>query len=111
LANERIHQLYNQYTFDGEKTLFASEGISAPSSLTIAYVDNSAAIEAICGKASIFAILDDECNVPKGSDDNIAPAISQLALRLSTGAHWNKEKPLLSVTKIGHEKFTVAHYA
>ena len=60
---------------------------------------------------SIFAILDDECNVPKGSDDNIAPAIGQLALRLSTGAHWNKEKPLLSVTKIGHEKFTVAHYA
>ncbi len=32
-------------------TLSRSEGVSAPSSLTIAYVDNSAAIEAICGKA------------------------------------------------------------
>ncbi len=31
--------------------LYRSEGVSAPSSLTIAYVDNSAAIEAICGKA------------------------------------------------------------
>jgi hypothetical protein len=28
-----------------------SEGVVAPSSLNIAYVDNSAAIEAICGKA------------------------------------------------------------
>jgi hypothetical protein len=60
---------------------------------------------------SIFSILDDECNVPKGSDDNIAPAIGQLALRLSTGVHWSKDKPLLSVAKIGHDKFSVAHYA
>jgi hypothetical protein len=60
---------------------------------------------------SIFSILDDECNVPKGSDENIAPAIGQLALRLSTGVHWNKDKPLLSVAKIGHDKFSVAHYA
>ncbi len=115
-----------------------SEGVVAPSSLNIAYVDNSAAIEAICGKArccighfaasaasavaacrcappilscSIFSILDDECNVPKGSDDNIAPAVAQLVLRLSSGALWNKDKPVLSVAKIGHEKFSVAHYA
>ncbi len=60
---------------------------------------------------SVFSILDDECNVPKGSDDNIAPAVAQLALRLSSGAQWNKDKPVLSVAKIGHEKFSVAHYA
>ena len=60
---------------------------------------------------SVFAILDDECNIPKGSDDNIAPAISQLATRLAAGPNWSKEKPLLSVSKIGHDKFSVAHYA
>ncbi len=94
-------------------------------------MDNAATLDVICGKArrvkhtslqqplpsspccifSVFAILDDECNIPKGSDDNIAPAISQLATRLATGPNWSKDKPLLSVSKIGHDKFSVAHYA
>jgi hypothetical protein len=65
----------------------------------------------LCFLFSVFAILDDECNMPKGSDDNIAPAISQLATRLAAGPNWSKEKPLLTVSKIGHDKFSVAHYA
>ena len=145
-----------------------SEGIVAPSSLSIAYVDNASTLDAICGKSrccchrhrcgfffffffflfiiifffffflfflfflllffffffhcfffshhhlppSIFAILDDECNIPKGADDNIAPAIGKLALQLaaiSTAAA--SYKPVLSVGKMGGGKFTVGHYA
>jgi hypothetical protein len=61
---------------------------------------------------SIFAILDDECNIPKGTDDNIAPGIGKLALQLATiSTAAASYKPVLSVGKMGGGKFTVGHYA
>jgi hypothetical protein len=128
-------------------TRCCSEGIVAPSSLAIAYVDNATTLDAICGKArcsipgttqgpacagsrlltpllplrpssprvlplcSIFAILDDECSIPKGCDENIVPGIGQLAARLAAGPLWNKDKPQISINKIGSDKFSVSHYA
>ena len=67
-TNERLQQLFMDCLIKREQAEYKREGISVAH---IVYPDNSAQIALIDDKrGGVFAYLDDECNAPKGSDEN-----------------------------------------
>jgi len=65
-ANERLQQLFNQFVFKMEMTLYQSENVSCDFT---DFPDNQDIIDMIQAKqSSIFTLLDEECRLPKGSD-------------------------------------------
>jgi len=65
-ANERLQQLFNQFVFKIEMQIYEQEGISCDFS---DFPDNQDIIDLIQAKqVSIFTLLDEECRLPKGSD-------------------------------------------
>jgi len=65
-TNERLQQFFNQFVFKIEEQLYAREGIPWD---PLDFPDNQDAVDLLQAKPTgIFAILDEECMVPQGSD-------------------------------------------
>jgi myosin heavy subunit/signal recognition particle receptor subunit beta len=65
-TNERLQQFFNQFVFKLEEQLYAREGIQWD---PLDFPDNQDAVDILATKTTgIFAILDEECVVPQGSD-------------------------------------------
>lgn len=65
-ANERLQQLFNHFVFASELDLYNREGIQLSD---VDVPDNQDVIDLIQGaRSSIFALLDEECRMPRGSD-------------------------------------------
>lgn len=65
-TNERLQQFFNQFVFKLEEQLYEREGIPWSA---LDFPDNQDAVDLLQAKTTgIFAILDEECMVPAGSD-------------------------------------------
>merc|ERR1712146_766071 len=67
-TNERLQQFFNQFVFKLEEQLYDREGIPWD---PLDFPDNQDAVDilqATKNPRGIFAILDEECVVPQGSD-------------------------------------------
>uniref|UniRef100_A0A8C8GJR5 Myosin VB n=1 Tax=Oncorhynchus tshawytscha TaxID=74940 RepID=A0A8C8GJR5_ONCTS len=97
-ANEKLQQQFNQHVFKLEQEEYMKEQI--PWTL-IDFYDNQPCIDVIEAKLGILDLLDEECKVPKGTDQNWC---QKLFDRLSSSVHF--QKPRMSNTS-----FIVIHFA
>uniref|UniRef100_A0A6Q2YXM0 Myosin VB n=1 Tax=Esox lucius TaxID=8010 RepID=A0A6Q2YXM0_ESOLU len=97
-ANEKLQQQFNQHVFKLEQEEYMKEQI--PWTL-IDFYDNQPCIDLIEAKLGILDLLDEECKVPKGTDQNWC---QKLFDRLSSRVHF--QKPRMSNTS-----FIIIHFA
>uniref|UniRef100_H3A979 Unconventional myosin-Vb n=1 Tax=Latimeria chalumnae TaxID=7897 RepID=H3A979_LATCH len=97
-ANEKLQQQFNSHVFKLEQEEYMKEQI--PWTL-IDFYDNQPCINLIEAKLGILDLLDEECKVPKGTDQNWA---QKLYDRHSSSQHF--QKPRMSNTS-----FIVLHFA
>ncbi|XP_029436017.1 unconventional myosin-Vb isoform X3 [Rhinatrema bivittatum] len=97
-ANEKLQQQFNSHVFKLEQEEYMKEQI--PWTL-IDFYDNQPCIDLIEAKLGILDLLDEECKVPKGTDQNWA---QKLYDRHTSSNHF--QKPRMSNTS-----FIVSHFA
>uniref|UniRef100_A0A674GL51 Myosin VB n=1 Tax=Taeniopygia guttata TaxID=59729 RepID=A0A674GL51_TAEGU len=97
-ANEKLQQQFNSHVFKLEQEEYMKEAI--PWTL-IDFYDNQPCIDLIEAKLGILDLLDEECKVPKGTDQNWA---QKLYDRHAASQHF--QKPRMSNTS-----FIVLHFA
>ncbi|XP_067339483.1 unconventional myosin-Vb isoform X1 [Channa argus] len=97
-ANEKLQQQFNSHVFKLEQEEYMKEQI--PWTL-IDFYDNQPCIDLIEARLGILDLLDEECKVPKGTDQNWA---QKLHKQHSSSAHF--QKPRMSNTS-----FIVIHFA
>jgi len=112
-TNERLQQLFMDCLIKREQAEYKREGIMVGH---IVYPDNSAQIALIDDKrGGVFAFLDDECNAPKGTDENYVTRMHEA---------FDRKNPLYSRPKFGANavgadlgkemdklQFVITHYA
>ncbi|XP_028273403.1 unconventional myosin-Vb isoform X1 [Parambassis ranga] len=97
-ANEKLQQQFNSHVFKLEQEEYMKEQI--PWTL-IDFYDNQPCIDLIEARLGILDLLDEECKVPKGTDQNWA---QKLYKQHSSSAHF--QKPRMSNTA-----FIIIHFA
>ncbi|XP_074787468.1 unconventional myosin-Vb isoform X2 [Athene noctua] len=97
-ANEKLQQQFNLHVFKLEQEEYMKEGI--PWTL-IDFYDNQPCIDLIEAKLGILDLLDEECKVPKGTDQNW---VQKLYDRHTGSQHF--QKPRMSNTS-----FIILHFA
>ncbi|XP_060780203.1 unconventional myosin-Va isoform X1 [Neoarius graeffei] len=98
-ANEKLQQQFNMHVFKLEQEEYMKEQI--PWTL-IDFYDNQPCINLIEAKMGVLDLLDEECRMPKGSDDSWAQKLYNTHLK--TCALF--EKPRLS-----NKAFIIQHFA
>lgn len=98
LANESLQNHYNSYIFERDLEECRSEGIDMS---MVAFPDNSPCIQMVSGKGGIFALLDEECSLGKGTDESFLEKLSV--------AH--QGNPFFQRKMLQKSSFTVIHYA
>ncbi|KAM4634295.1 unconventional myosin-Vb isoform 2-T2 [Polymixia lowei] len=97
-ANEKLQQQFNQHVFKLEQEEYMKEQI--PWTL-IDFYDNQPCIDLIEAKLGVLDLLDEECKVPKGTDQNWA---QKLYSQHSSSVHF--QKPRMS-----NISFIIIHFA
>ncbi|XP_077354628.1 unconventional myosin-Vb isoform X2 [Festucalex cinctus] len=97
-ANEKLQQQFNSHVFKLEQEEYMKEEI--PWTL-IDFHDNQPCIDLIEARLGVLDLLDEECKVPKGTDQNWA---QKLYKQHSANVHF--EKPRMSNTA-----FIILHFA
>lgn len=97
-ANEKLQQQFNSHVFKLEQEEYMKEQI--PWTL-IDFYDNQPCIDLIEARLGVLDLLDEECKVPKGTDQNWA---QKLYKQHSSSAHF--QKPRMSNTS-----FIINHFA
>lgn len=97
-ANEKLQQLFNKHVFKLEQEEYVREEITWS---FIDFYDNQPCIDLIEDRVGILGLLDEECMVPKGSDEAWATKMYQ-----KFDGHSHFIKPRLS-----NSAFVVKHYA
>ncbi|CAH2296742.1 unconventional myosin-Vb isoform X2 [Pelobates cultripes] len=97
-ANEKLQQQFNSHVFKLEQEEYMKEQI--PWTL-IDFYDNQPCIDLIEAKLGILDLLDEECKVPKGTDQNWA---QKLYDRHSSSQHFKKPR-------MSNVSFIVVHFA
>uniref|UniRef100_A0A673C6N5 Myosin VAb n=1 Tax=Sphaeramia orbicularis TaxID=375764 RepID=A0A673C6N5_9TELE len=98
-ANEKLQQQFNLHVFKLEQEEYMKEQI--PWTL-IDFYDNQPCINLIEAKLGVLDLLDEECKMPKGSDDTWAQKLYNTLLKRN--AHF--DKPRLS-----NRAFIIHHFA
>ncbi|XP_058500889.1 unconventional myosin-Va-like [Solea solea] len=98
-ANEKLQQHFNLHVFKLEQEEYMKEEI--PWTL-IDFYDNQPCINLIEAKLGVLDLLDEECKMPKGSDDTWAQKLYNTLLKQN--AHF--DKPRLS-----NRAFIIDHFA
>ncbi|XP_046900977.1 unconventional myosin-Vb isoform X1 [Hypomesus transpacificus] len=97
-ANEKLQQQFNQHVFKLEQEEYVKEQI--PWTL-IDFYDNQPCIDLIEARLGVLDLLDEECKVPKGTDQNWA---QKLYSQHSSSVHF--QKPRMS-----NVSFVIVHFA
>ncbi|XP_018416500.1 PREDICTED: unconventional myosin-Vb [Nanorana parkeri] len=97
-ANEKLQQQFNSHVFKLEQEEYMKEQI--PWTL-IDFYDNQPCIDLIEAKLGILDLLDEECKVPKGTDQNWA---QKLYDRHGSSQHFKKPR-------MSNVSFIVLHFA
>ena len=97
-ANEKLQQQFNHHVFKLEQEEYVLEKIEWK---FIEYYDNQPCIDLIENPMGIFGLLDEECRMPRGSDQSW---IEKLYVKCKQ--YKNFEKPRTSITA-----FIIVHFA
>ncbi|MFT7816534.1 unconventional myosin-Va isoform X3 [Arapaima gigas] len=98
-ANEKLQQQFNMHVFKLEQEEYMKEQI--PWTL-IDFYDNQPCINLIEAKMGILDLLDEECKMPKGSDDSWAQKLYNTHL---------KKCALFEKPRMSNKAFIIQHFA
>ncbi|XP_068459809.1 unconventional myosin-Va-like [Clinocottus analis] len=98
-ANEKLQQQFNLHVFKLEQEEYLKEEI--PWTL-IDFYDNQPCIDLIEAKLGVLDLLDEECKMPKGSDDTWAQKMYNTLL---------KQKALFDKPRLSNRAFIIHHFA
>eukprot|EP01051_Picozoa_sp_SAG22_P008964 SAG22_NODE_715_length_7716_cov_9.535513_3_plen_776_part_00 len=109
-ANEKLQQQFTWYVFKLEQEEYDREGISWDA---IDFQDNQPVLDVLEGYGSVLALLQEECQLQKGSDANFRTKLETNAKRWPKVKDPETGKPLetLFFNRRSQETFTVRHYA
>nr|XP_017087772.1 unconventional myosin-Va isoform X3 [Drosophila bipectinata] len=97
-ANEKLQQQFNQHVFKLEQEEYLKEGITWT---MIDFYDNQPCIDLIESRLGVLDLLDEECRMPRGSDESWA---GKLIGKCSKFPHF--EKP-----RFGTTSFFIKHFS
>uniref|UniRef100_A0AAQ6A4V7 Methyl-CpG binding domain protein 3b n=1 Tax=Amphiprion ocellaris TaxID=80972 RepID=A0AAQ6A4V7_AMPOC len=100
-ANEKLQQQFNRHVFHLEQEEYVREELAWN---RIEFSDNQQCISLIEGQLGMFDLLDEECRMPKGSDENWVRKLYDQ--HLTSKPHPHFRKPRLS-----NIAFIVLHFA
>ncbi|KAH9253514.1 hypothetical protein BASA81_008561 [Batrachochytrium salamandrivorans] len=102
-CNEKLQYHFNNHIFSLEQTEYRNEGIDVTQ---IVFADNQPTLDMLeAKKTGVFAIVDEEMVVPKGSDETLLVKLTKQHEK-----HANFRKPGVK-TNYERGSFTVIHYA
>ncbi|PBJ78521.1 myosin heavy chain MYA2-related [Trypanosoma cruzi cruzi] len=99
LTNETLQNHYNKYIFERDINECREEGIDVTE---VKCPDNSPCLQLIVGKSGIFALLNEECTLGKGSELAFLEKLDQ--------AHTGKNS-FFEKKKVSRDTFIIHHYA
>ncbi|XP_058836373.1 unconventional myosin-Va isoform X2 [Topomyia yanbarensis] len=102
-ANEKLQQQFNQHVFKLEQEQYLKEGIQWT---MIDFYDNQPCIDLIESKLGILDLLDEECRMPRGSDESW---VGKLFEKCSKYKHFDKPRFGTSAFLIKHFSDTVQY--
>ncbi|XP_055621757.1 unconventional myosin-Va isoform X2 [Toxorhynchites rutilus septentrionalis] len=102
-ANEKLQQQFNQHVFKLEQEQYLKEGIEWK---MIDFYDNQPCIDLIEAKLGILDLLDEECRMPRGSDESW---IGKLFEKCKKYKHFDKPRFGTSAFLIKHFSDTVQY--
>ncbi|XP_034479996.1 unconventional myosin-Vb isoform X1 [Drosophila innubila] len=97
-ANEKLQQQFNQHVFKLEQEEYLKEGITWT---MIDFYDNQPCIDLIETRLGVLDLLDEECRMPKGSDESWAGKLIDKCIKFP---HF--EKP-----RFGTTSFFIKHFS
>ncbi|KAL5257244.1 hypothetical protein ACHWQZ_G012247 [Mnemiopsis leidyi] len=97
-ANEKLQQQFNQHVFKLEQAEYIKEEIKWS---FIDFTDNQPCIDLIEKKMGIIDLLDEQCRMNRGTDENW---VQILYKELTDSVHFKKPKT-------GNDQFVIVHYA
>ncbi|XP_055305869.1 unconventional myosin-Vb isoform X2 [Sitodiplosis mosellana] len=97
-ANEKLQQQFNQHIFKLEQEQYLSEGIDWT---MIDFYDNQPCIELIESKLGILDLLDEECRVPRGSDESWVGKLNEKCAKYK---HFER-------ARFGNASFVIKHFS
>ncbi|RXM98508.1 Unconventional myosin-Vb [Acipenser ruthenus] len=98
-ANEKLQQQFNRHVFQLEQEEYLREEIPWT---RIEFSDNQPCIELIEGKLGVLDLLDEECRMPRGSDESWAQKLYE--------RHQN-QNPHFSKPRLSNTAFIILHFA
>lgn len=109
-ANEVLQQQFNQHVFKLEQDEYTREGIDWT---FIEFKDNQPVIDLIESKPiGILQLLDEECKMPKGTDETWCKKLHEQLKRPNQNETTNQALPIFSKPKFNSNlSFTISHYA
>ncbi|XP_029285478.1 unconventional myosin-Vb [Cottoperca gobio] len=100
-ANEKLQQQFNRHVFHLEQEEYIREELAWS---RIEFSDNQQCINLIEGQLGLFDLLDEECRMPKGSDESWVRKLYDQ--HLTSKPHPHFQKPRMS-----NSAFIVLHFA
>jgi len=97
-ANEKLQQEFVQHVFKLEQQEYVKEGITWS---FIDYQDNQPCIDLLESKMGVYGLLDEECRLPKGTDESF---VNKLYAQL-------KDHPFFAKPRFSNLAFIIKHYA
>lgn len=105
-CNEKLQFHFNEHIFKMEQALYKEEGIIIPGT---AFVDNQPTLDLLEARLTgVFSMVDEEINVPKGSDEGL---LQKILMKHGDGKHPNLLRPKAKDCKDFLKNFGVLHYA
>ncbi|XP_075064108.1 unconventional myosin-Vc isoform X1 [Mixophyes fleayi] len=98
-ANEKLQQQFNLHVFKLEQEEYMKEDI--PWTL-IDFYDNQSVIDLIEAKMGILELLDEECLLPQGTDENWLQKLYN---------NYIKKNPLFEKPRMSNRSFIIQHFA
>ncbi|XP_071343628.1 unconventional myosin-Va [Trachinotus anak] len=100
-ANEKLQQQFNRHVFHLEQEEYVREELAWS---RIEFSDNQQCISLIEGQLGLFDLLDEECRMPKGSDESWVQKLYNQ--HLTSKRHPHFQKPRMS-----NSAFVILHFA
>ncbi|XP_037530718.1 unconventional myosin-Vb [Nematolebias whitei] len=100
-ANEKLQQQFNRHVFHLEQEEYVREELAWN---RIEFSDNQQCINLIEGQLGMFDLLDEECRMPKGSDESWVLKLYDQHLTSKPHAHFKKPR-------MSNSAFIILHFA
>ncbi|XP_041862212.1 unconventional myosin-Vb [Melanotaenia boesemani] len=100
-ANEKLQQQFNRHVFHLEQEEYVREELAWD---RIEFSDNQQCIDLIEGHLGMFDLLDEECRMPKGSDENWVRKLYDQHLTSMPHPHFRKPR-------MSNSAFIILHFA